>query len=140
MINADMRKQVLQSNTPWFCVSCYYCMARCPQEVHITDLMYTLKRMAIKEGYYEESTASIAPDFSKTFVDCIESYGRSFELGLATRHNLKHHPIGMLKQATTIGIGMLKRGRLDLMPNRIEDLKGLKKILKKAKKLGDQPS
>lgn len=47
MINADMREHVLQSNTIWFCVSCYCCMARCPKDVHVTHLMYTLKRMAI---------------------------------------------------------------------------------------------
>ena len=47
MIEAGMKQDVLRSNTPWYCVSCYYCVVRCPQDVHITDLMYTLKRMAI---------------------------------------------------------------------------------------------
>ena len=42
--------EVLQSNTPWFCVSCYQCMARCPQEIPVTDLMCVLKQMAIKYG------------------------------------------------------------------------------------------
>ncbi len=49
MIEAGMKDDVLRSNTPWYCVSCYFCMVRCPQDIHITDLMYTLKRMAIKE-------------------------------------------------------------------------------------------
>ena len=48
MIRAEMKDDVLRSNTPWYCVSCYYCMVRCPQEVHITDIMYTLKRMSIR--------------------------------------------------------------------------------------------
>jgi len=29
MIGAGMEDEVLRSNTPWYCVSCYYCMARC---------------------------------------------------------------------------------------------------------------
>ena len=138
MIGAGMREQVLRSNTPWYCVSCYYCMARCPQEVHITDVMYTLKRMAIREGYYQESTASNAPDFSETFVDCVESYGRSFELGLATRFHLKHHPLGAIRQAG-LGLGLLKRGRLDLTPTRIKGIEQLRAILDRAKQLGGNP-
>jgi heterodisulfide reductase subunit C len=53
MIRADMREEVLRSNTPWYCVSCYYCTVRCPQDVHITDIMYTLKRMAVDARLYE---------------------------------------------------------------------------------------
>ncbi len=45
MINAGLRQDVLHSNTPWYCVSCYYCTVRCPKEIPITELMYTLKRM-----------------------------------------------------------------------------------------------
>ena len=105
MIAAGMKDQVLRTNTPWYCVSCYYCTVRCPQQVHITDLMYTLKRMAVEEGLYTESTAREAPDFSKTFIDFVESDGRSFELGLATVHHLRHHPlntVGMVPMALTL--------------------------------------
>lgn len=135
MIEAGMKDQVLRSNTHWYCVSCYYCMVRCPQEVHITDVMYTLKRMAVENGMYRESSASDARDFSGTFVDNVENYGRSFELGLATRHILRHNPLGAVKMAP-MGLGMLRRGRMDLTPNRIKQIDQLKAILKKAKELG----
>ncbi len=135
MIKAGARESVLRSNTPWYCVSCYYCTVRCPQEVHITDIMYTLKRMAIQEGYYKESSASEAPAFSETFIDYVDNYGRSFELGLATRYHLRYNPLGMMSMAT-MGMGMLRRGRMDLTPKRIKGLDGLKAILAKAKALG----
>ncbi len=135
MIEAGMRDQVLRSSTPWYCVSCYYCMVRCPQEVHITDLMYTLKRMAIQEGLYQESSAADAPEFSETFINFVENYGRSFELGLATRYHLRHHPFTIVKMAP-MGLGMLRRGRMDLTPKRIKGVKQLKAILAKAKELG----
>lgn len=135
MIEAGMRDQVLRSSTPWYCVSCYYCMVRCPQEVHITDLMYTLKRMAIQEGLYQESSAADAPEFSETFINFVENYGRSFELGLATRYHLRHHPFTIVKMAP-LGLGMLRRGRMDLTPKRIKGVKQLKAILAKAKELG----
>lgn len=131
MIQADMRKEVLASNTPWYCVSCYFCTTRCPQEIHITDLMYSLKRMAIDAKLYDDSTA---PSLSKTFVSQVENNGRSFELGLATRHYLRHQPLRLVGSAT-MGLGMLSKGRLDLTPQKIEGLDQLKAILKKAKEL-----
>lgn len=131
LIFAGQRETVLKSNAPWYCVSCYYCTVRCPQEVHITDLMYTLKRMAIQAGLYHDAAL---PGFSETFVDYVEKYGRSFELGLATRFNLRHHPLSLAGMAP-LGLGMLKRGRMDLTPHRIDDMVQLSAILDKAKEL-----
>lgn len=128
MIRADMREAVLSSNTPWYCVSCYYCTVRCPQEVHIPDVMYTLKGMAIREKRYDDSTA---PDFSQTFIGYIENYGRSFEFGLATRHSLKHRLL-QLPSMVPLGLGMLTKGRMDLTPHRIEKLEQLQAILARA--------
>src|SRR5512135_1668005 len=65
MLRAGMREEALTSNTFWLCVSCYHCVARCPQNIHITDVMYTLKSMAAEAGLYENSAA---PDLSNTFV------------------------------------------------------------------------
>jgi len=131
MIRADMRDAVLKSNTPWHCVSCYYCTVRCPQEVHITDVMYTLKSMAIREKRYDET---IAPDFSQSFIGYIESYGRSFEFGLATRHHLRHRLL-QTPAAVPLGFGMLTKGRMDLTPQRIEHIEQLQAILSRALEL-----
>ena len=129
LINAGQREKALTSNTPWYCVSCYYCMVRCPQEIHITDIMYTLKRMSLAEGHKEQAAAS---DFSKTFINWVENYGRAFELGLMSVHMLKHNLLGPFKLAD-MGLGMVTKGRMDFTPKRIRDLDGLKAILTKAK-------
>lgn len=131
MIRAGMRDQVLSSNTPWICVSCYFCTVRCPQEVQITDLMYTLKSMAIQEKKYKESTA---PEFSQTFVDLVENYGRSFEFGLATRHYLRHFPLRLPGMAP-MGLGMLSKRRMEIAPKRIKGIDQLHAILARAKEL-----
>ena len=135
MINEGMKEKVLSSNTHWYCVSCYYCMVRCPQDIHITDLMYSLKRLAIREGYYlANNLTKDASGFSETFIDYVENYGRSFELGLATRYHLMHHPLDMPKMAP-MGFGMLRKGRMSLTPKRIKHLDELKAILRKAKEI-----
>ncbi len=132
MLRAGMREEVMQSNTPWMCVSCYYCTVRCPQEIHITDVMYTLKNMSLEAKLGHNTTAS---DFSKTFISLVESYGRSFEIGLAGFHNVKHF-ITRLPSMTPMAIGMLtKKGMSVMPPKRIKGMDQLKKILARAKEL-----
>jgi len=93
--------------------------------------MYTLKRMSVAAGLYEDSTA---PDLSDTFVGYVERYGRSFEFGLATRHNLRHRPLSLPGMAP-MGLGMLTKGRMDLTPHGIERMDQLSAILERAKAL-----
>ena len=131
MLRAGMREDALSSNTFWLCVSCYHCVVRCPQNIHIADVMYALKSMAIEEGLYQNSTA---PDLSNTFVDMVEGYGRSFELGLASMHYLKHFPL-RLPSLTPMALGLLTRKRMSLLPKKIKHLDQLKAILKRAKEL-----
>jgi heterodisulfide reductase subunit C len=131
MIDAGLRSEILRSNTPWYCVSCYYCTARCPQEIPITDIMYTLKRMAVQENLYDDSDA---PDFSESFIGNVEMYGRSFELGLATRYHLTHKPLTKMNLGP-FALGMLLKNRLALRPERIRKIDQLRAILNKAKSL-----
>lgn len=131
LLRAGMLEQALLSNTAWYCVSCYLCTVRCPQQIRITDVMYTLKRMSVQAGLYEDSTA---PDLSATFVGYVERYGRSFEFGLATRHNLRHHPRKVPGMAP-MGLGMLSKGRMDLTPHSILGIGQLRAILKRAQQL-----
>jgi heterodisulfide reductase subunit C2 len=134
MLRAGMREAALKSNTPWICVSCYHCVVRCPQNVHIADVMYTLKGMAIEAKLFQDSTA---PDFSQTFVDMVEEYGRGFEFGLATRHYLKHFPLRLPGMAP-MGLGLLSKKRMNITPTRIKGIKQLTAILNKAKELEDE--
>jgi heterodisulfide reductase subunit C len=131
MVEANLKDEVLRSNTPWYCVSCYYCTERCPQQIPITDIMYTLKRMVIAEGLYEDSDA---PDWSQTFIGMVEQFGRSYELGLATRYHLTHRPLGKIRLGT-FALDMLRRDRLALTPSSINDIDQLRTILDKAREL-----
>lgn len=93
--------------------------------------MYTLKRLEIKEHTYDDSRA---PDFSKTFIEWVENYGRAFELGLVSTHLIKHNPLGVFKMAG-MGMGMITKGRMAFTPTRIKGMDSLKAILNKAKEL-----
>jgi heterodisulfide reductase subunit C len=131
MIRAGMRDEVLASNTPWMCVSCNFCAVRCPQEIHITDVMYALKSIAAREG---RPPLSAAPGFSRTFVANIRRFGRSYEVGLVVRHYVRHFPTRIPGMAP-IGVGMLASGRMGLVPHRIRGVRGLRAILDRAAEL-----
>ena len=131
MIAAGQRDAVLSANTMWFCVSCYLCTARCPQQIPITEIMYAVKRLAIKEGKFCDTDA---PALAKTFTDLVESYGRAFEFGLASRYYLFNRPTKMLG-LVPMGIQMLKRGRMSLIPAKIKQIDQLRKIINKAKEI-----
>lgn len=131
MARAGMRDDVLRSNTPWMCVSCYFCSVRCPQEIHIPDVMYAIKSIATREGVGPEATGA---DFSRTFVANIRQYGRSFEVGLVARHYLRHYPL-RLPGIAPMGIGMVTKGRMGFIPHRIRRIAGLRAILARAGEL-----
>lgn len=132
LINAGEREKVLSSNTMWCCVSCYFCTTRCPQKIPITEIMYALKRLAIKEHLAKDTDA---PALAKTFTDMVEKYGRSFELGLASRFYLLNKPLAALKMGP-MALSMFARGRMSLVPTRIRQVEQLQAIINKAKELG----
>ena len=116
----------------WFCVSCYLCTSRCPHNIPVTDVMYTLKRMAIREGKVKDSDA---PALAKAFTHYVDKYGRSFEMGLATRYHLLNRPLAAMKMGG-MGMSMFKRGRMALTPSKIRNITQLQAIINKARELG----
>lgn len=132
MIRGGMRDAVFRSNVPWMCVSCYYCTVRCPQEINITDVMYTLKTLAGRERQHATPTAA---SFSRAFIDSVETYGRSFEVGLTARHCLRHYATRLPAMAPMM-VGLLRSGRIRILPpTRIKGMEAMRKILAKAKEL-----
>ncbi|MBN2474426.1 MAG: 4Fe-4S dicluster domain-containing protein [Pirellulales bacterium] len=134
LIEAGQRDRVLKSNTMWRCVSCYSCTSRCPQNIPITDVMYALKRISLREGV---ANGSDAPALARTFTGLLDKYGRSFEFGLASRYYLFNKPLSMLKMGP-LGLSMFTKGRMSLIPTKIRQLGQLQAIIKKAKEMGGE--
>jgi heterodisulfide reductase subunit C len=132
LIAAGKRVEALSANTMWKCLSCYLCTSRCPQEVPITEVLYTLKRMSAEEGLAGETDA---PAVARAFSEFVERYGRSFEFGLASRLHLTS-PSANLARAGRLGVLLFARGRVARRPTRIREIEELQAIIRRAKKLG----
>lgn len=135
MVREEMREEVYKSNTYWYCISCYYCTVRCPQEVHITDLMYTLKSLASKNGYAKNTPYE---DFSKTFCNFVINFGRAFEFGIATLPTMKHLHFRNIPGLAEMGLGMMAKQKMSLIPKKIKGLDGLQKVLQRADEIEEK--
>jgi len=85
MIILGMREEVLNSDFIWLCSTCYTCYDRCPQGVHITDIMMALRNIAVKEGH-------IHPSF-KEQARLVWTFGRLYEV--EDFDNKKRHKMGL---------------------------------------------
>ncbi len=134
MIRAGMRDKVLDSLTIWMCASCYQCVARCPQEIKITDIMYMLKRMAIREN--RERSKNVRA-LSKYFFEIVNKNGRNHETSLMIKFMLATNPLGSISYAP-LGLSLFTHGRLPLTGKRVDNIEAIRKIVAKAQELGGE--
>ena len=128
MTRAGFKKQVLGSLTIWLCASCYSCTVECPKEIRITDVMYALKQRSIQERAYPKRFPITV--LAREFYKIIFRYGRDHESELLTRTLLKTAPLSMFKQVT-LGLGLLRTGRMPLLPDKVKARHGAKGDLQK---------
>jgi heterodisulfide reductase subunit C len=110
-IRLGLKDLVLNSATIWLCASCETCTTRCPQELDLVKVMDALRIMAVHAG--------IKPKVSEVYAFCcsglsnIRFFGRTFELDLIARLKLS---TGQLTKDIGLGIKMLRKGKLKLLP------------------------
>jgi heterodisulfide reductase subunit C len=67
-----MREQVLTSKFVWLCSTCYTCYERCPQDVHIPELMNAIRNIAVREGH--------VPQGFRSQAELLCDHGRLYEI------------------------------------------------------------
>ena len=122
---AGMIDEILKGNTIWLCTSCYSCTVRCPAGIKVTDLMYELKRMAIKYDLWPHSSKN--PAMTRYFVDSVQRHGRNHEVELIGRFTMMKNPKLAFGFAGT-GIKLFLAGRLPLFAKNIKGRDELVKI------------
>ncbi len=132
MIRAGLRDEVLRSNTIWTCCSCYLCTVRCPRQIKVTDIMYALKSLAIKERKYSRETKG--PVLAKNFAFLVDKLGRNQETYLTTIFFFSTNIFKMLGQIP-LATKLFFQNRLPLFYKRIKNLSQLQDIISKIEKL-----
>ncbi len=60
-----LKDEVLPSDELWLCTTCYSCVERCPREVEITDIIFILRNMAVKDGIMADQHKKIGDNMLK---------------------------------------------------------------------------
>ncbi len=127
-IHLGLKDTVLQKNTFWVCASCETCTTRCPNGIDIAHVMDTLKQMSLLEGKKPERKD--IPIFNNAFLASIKKHGRMDELEMITDYTLKSQgPAGLLKQSG-MGLKMVAKGKLGLLPRSHRANRQVKNIFK----------
>ncbi len=116
MVREGFKKEVVESFAIWLCASCYECTVRCPAGIKVTDVMYALKRIAIREGIYPRRFP--VPVLAKEFIEMLKGTGRNNEFWLVLRVLLKTAPLKLLT-SWPLGLRLWRRGRMCLTSSRI---------------------
>ena len=127
MTQAGMKDEVLGSFSIWVCAGCYACTAACPKEIPITDMMYALKRTAIREGVHPRRFGT--PVLAREFVRSVDRWGRNSESRLAINLYLKTRP-GLLLQDYPLAERLRRRGRMRLRRESIRQRAQLRTMLR----------
>ena len=132
MVQLGIKSEVLQSSTVWLCASCETCVTRCPNEIDIPRLMDTLRQMAVQENLPSKGT--VTPIFNSIFLKGIKKRGKQYELGMLIELKLRSRDffsdLGM-------GIRMLWKDKLSLLPKRITGYREIRSIFQKSKEGAD---
>lgn len=135
LLNLGLLDRILHCTTIWICSSCKTCTTRCPNQVDIAGVMDYLKEKAIEKGITPPEKATLV--FHESFLKEIEKRGRVFEAGLMQRYMLMSRELpkklrdGSIKEDVKMGINLLLKGRMPLLPESIKGRGEVKEIIRK---------
>jgi heterodisulfide reductase subunit C2 len=127
-IQTGARDEVLRSRTIWRCASCETCVTRCPNEINMPRLMDTLRQMARVQRVAAGDKAIAT--FHRAFIAGIRQWGKQYELGMLLSFKIK---AGDLFSDLGLGMKMMQKRKISLLPGRNKSGKDLKAIFRKLK-------
>lgn len=113
LVQLESDREVLAANTAWVCSSCQTCSTRCPNDIDIAGVMDELRQRAESGREVAEKKTRL---FHRLFLAEIRRQGRVHELGMIGKYKLLS---GQWFSDIPMGIGMLLRGKLRILPSRI---------------------
>jgi heterodisulfide reductase subunit C len=66
MIILGFKKEVLPTQLPWYCLSCFTCLDRCPQGGDVGDVMFAIRNLAVRQGNIPAGVAAQAKSLYET--------------------------------------------------------------------------
>lgn len=127
LIQAGQRNAVLSSKAIWMCATCETCTQRCPNSIDVAQVMDACRHMARREG---KGGVYGVKAFFDSFLDTIRLHGRSHEVGIMALFMLR---TGRLWTDVELAPKVLPKGKMSIMPHRIEGRREVANIVRRFK-------
>ncbi len=127
LVQLGARARLIAARTPWVCTGCKTCQARCPNGIDISKVNDALKAAA--------TAARVTPGdryvaaFHSSFLSSVRGLGRSYELGMIGLYKMRS---GTYTADLALGLAMLRKGKLKLLPKRIHHLREVDRLFRRA--------
>ncbi|MBC8401663.1 MAG: 4Fe-4S dicluster domain-containing protein [Candidatus Marinimicrobia bacterium] len=137
LIRMGQKSEVLSSASIWICASCETCTTRCPNDIEIAGIMDAMRITARRSGL--KPGDKNVPIFHAAIMSSIRSKGRVFELGMIGNYTLRSGGFfaklksGVLMEDAKLGWQLFKRGKLKILPRKIQGHREIKKLFKNHK-------
>jgi len=122
--------EILKSYSIWLCLACETCYSRCPQEIRISEIMDFLRQESIRQNKVNPKAKNIL-SFHESFLDEVKRNGKLNEVGLTIEYKMKTLN---LMQDVENAPSMLLKGKLGILPNKVQNTGEIKKLFKKTRK------
>lgn len=126
LVQLGMVEAALSSSAIWICVGCHTCSSECPQAIDMAAVMDALRQMAREDGVAEETDIL---NFHHEVLNSIYRYGRTHKLEIMMRYKLQKRD---WLTDMNVGLRMLSKRKLDLLPSRIKDRDVVRQLFHKS--------
>nr|WP_274380953.1 4Fe-4S dicluster domain-containing protein [Desulforadius tongensis] len=129
LVNLNRLDKLLKSKTIWLCAFCKTCKQRCPNDIDASVVMDWLKSKALADGI--APALPNIPVMYQSFLQSVEKLGRVYEAGWIGTYKIKTKTF---TQDIKLGLKMIKRRKIKLLPGRIRNYQEIRKIFACARK------
>ncbi len=120
-----LKETILAAHSPWLCVSCSTCTARCPNNIDVAVVMDVMRHIAAREGRVQERSVNA---FWQSFLNMVRQFGRTYEMGVMVVYMLR---TGRIFTDLDIAPKALLKQKLPFVPHRIEGKEHVAAIFKR---------
>ncbi len=114
LLQLGQREAVLSCKSIWLCATCETCTVRCPNNIKVAKIMDVCRHMARREGYGGVYSVRV---FADSFLQAVKWHGKAHELGLMAMFKMR---TGKFLADLELAPGMLKKGKLPILPHRAQ--------------------
>lgn len=123
LVQLGLTDEALRSADIWLCAGCQTCGTRCPNGIDIARVVDALREIALVERV--PLATRNAALFNQIFMWLVRRTGRMHEMSLLGAYKLAS---GDLLSDLDAGIGLLRKGKVPALPDRVRRLEEIKKI------------